>query len=278
MNRIRLMTPADVPFGMSLKVQAGWNQLEADWRRFLDLQPEGCFVAEYEGQAAGTLTTCIFGPIAWIAMVLVSASLRNRGIGRSLMTHALAWLEEQGVRSVRLDATPLGQPLYERLGFVADYRLARYEGTLPAVPASAGTEAVQPAHLDEIAACDWQVTRTERGRLLRRLYEEWPAAMRQVRAEGRLAGFIAARRGARAVQIGPCCASREAGPLLFAHARQAFAGEQVFIDIPIGNSAAVAEAEASELRVQRYLLRMTRGEPVHERIGALWASSGPEKG
>src|SRR5215470_13964397 len=103
------MTVDDIPLGMRLKEQAGWNQTEADWRRFLDLEPEGCFVAELDSVPAGTTLTCTFGPVAWIAMVLVDAALRGRGIGKALMVHALDFLDRRGVRTVRLDATPLGQ-------------------------------------------------------------------------------------------------------------------------------------------------------------------------
>ena len=71
MLQIRPMTLSDVPLGMRLKAQAAWNQLEGDWRRFLDLQPDGAFVAELDGTPAGTVTTCIFGPVAWVAMMLV---------------------------------------------------------------------------------------------------------------------------------------------------------------------------------------------------------------
>jgi GNAT superfamily N-acetyltransferase len=87
------MTVADVPLGMRLKEQAGWNQTEADWRRFLDLEPEGCFVAELDGQPVGTTTTCVFGSVAWVGMVLVDPAVRGRGVGRSLMKHALDWLD-----------------------------------------------------------------------------------------------------------------------------------------------------------------------------------------
>src|SRR5258705_12655293 len=114
------MTVADIPVGMRLKDQAGWNQLEADWRRLLDLQPDGCFVAELGGSPVGTVTTCRFGPVAWIAMMLVDVRFRRCGIGRALMSHALEDLDAHGVCTVRLDATPLGRPLYETLGFVAE--------------------------------------------------------------------------------------------------------------------------------------------------------------
>jgi len=34
---MRVMTEADINFGMKLKNIAKWNQLPADWRRFIDL-------------------------------------------------------------------------------------------------------------------------------------------------------------------------------------------------------------------------------------------------
>src|SRR5688500_8685777 len=67
MISIRPFIAADVPLGMRLKAQAGWNQTEADWRRMQGMQPDGCFVAELGGIAAGTVMTCIFGDVAWIA-------------------------------------------------------------------------------------------------------------------------------------------------------------------------------------------------------------------
>ena len=66
MLRVRGMSAADVPLGLQLTGQAGWNQTEADWRRFLDLQPDGCFVAELDGAAAGTAAAFVFGPVAWV--------------------------------------------------------------------------------------------------------------------------------------------------------------------------------------------------------------------
>ncbi|HWE37692.1 MAG TPA: GNAT family N-acetyltransferase, partial [Isosphaeraceae bacterium] len=130
--RIRPMTAADLPLGLRLSRAAGWNQTPADWSRLLDLGPTGCFVAERAGTAVGTTTTCVFGPIAWVAMVLVDQDARGRGIGTALVAHAIDSLEGLRVRSIRLDATPLGEPLYRRLGFVAEYPLARFQGT-PAV-------------------------------------------------------------------------------------------------------------------------------------------------
>jgi GNAT superfamily N-acetyltransferase len=273
------MTAADVPLGMRLKEQAGWNQAEADWRRFLDLEPEGCFVAEWDGVPSATTTTCTFGPVGWVAMVLVDVEKRGRGLAKALLMHALSFLEGHGVRSIRLDATALGRPLYEKLGFGVEYELARYEGTLPlreevgspGVVAGLGTA-------DALCRLDALVTGTDRGKLLRCLFAEQPDALRIVRDGSQVAGFVAARPGSCAVQIGPCMATRAAGPLLFRDAWRSYAGQRVYVDIPTANTAASALAGAEGLTVQRRFLRMCRGPSVGERAGMLWASSGPEKG
>ena len=42
---LRPMTAADIPAGMRLKDEAGWNQTESDWAMILNASPGGCFVA-----------------------------------------------------------------------------------------------------------------------------------------------------------------------------------------------------------------------------------------
>jgi hypothetical protein len=78
MMKIRRMTISDVQLGMKLSRQAGWNQTESDWMRFLKMEPEGCFVAELAGRSVGTTNTCVFDSTAWIAMVLVDVDFRGR--------------------------------------------------------------------------------------------------------------------------------------------------------------------------------------------------------
>jgi GNAT superfamily N-acetyltransferase len=275
---VRPMTRADLPLGMRLKAQAGWNQVEADWLRLLDLQPDGAFVAELNGAPAGTTAACVFGPVAWVAMVLVESGLRGRGIGRALMERALDFLDRAGVRTVRLDATPLGQPLYEKLGFVSEHTLTRFEGPAPRTDAAPGVGPVSPEHLPDLLALDHTVTRTDRGRLLLRLLEEHPDEARVVEGPDGVEGYLLARPGARARHLGPCIARGGAGPLLLGDAWRRHAGETVLLDVPDGNAPAQALVRAAGLTPQRALMRMYRGVAVQERVEDLWASSGPELG
>jgi GNAT superfamily N-acetyltransferase len=278
MLSIRTLTGNDLPVARRLKDQAGWNQTDADLQRFLELAGEGFFLAELDGQPVGSTATFIFDDVAWVALVLVDPAFRGRGIGTALMEHALGFLDRRGVRSIRLDATPLGRPIYEKLGFEAEFELARYEGVLPPWHGVAEVEPLGRESWPAVVALDRQVTGTKRDELLARLYAEAPAAFWVVRAGSGVGGYLAARPGCRAWQLGPCIAEPDAGPRLFADARHRLAGQRVYLDIPLANAAARAFPEGLGWKVQRPFLRMGRGSRVHEDLHRLWASSGPEKG
>src|SRR5258708_31966912 len=88
--RFRSMTMADIPAGMRLKEIAGWNQTAADWKRFLEASPGGCFAAEEDGRGCGTATTISFEKrFAWVRMVLVEPGYRSRRIGTPLLVRAI---------------------------------------------------------------------------------------------------------------------------------------------------------------------------------------------
>ena len=125
---LRLLVREDLPFADSLRALAGWNQTRADWERFLAAEPEGCFLAEWNGTPAGTATTIVYGQdLAWIGMVLVHPDYRRRGIGRVLLERCIEHLRVRGVRCIKLDATPLGKKVYDDLGFHDEWTLTRWE-------------------------------------------------------------------------------------------------------------------------------------------------------
>lgn len=279
MIRMRLMTAADLPLGLHLSEQAGWNQTPADWLRMLVLSPDGCFVAECDGVPIGTICTCRFGSVAWVAMVLVEASRRGQGIGTAMMRHALDFLEQRQVATIRLDATPLGEPVYRKLGFVAEYTLERMGGVLPAWNGLEREEGrVQEASaecLPRLAEFDQANTGTERMILLNRLVEEFPHEARLVVDREKIQGYLMARPGRLAWFLGPCLASGEAGRWLLNDAARRHAGDRVFLDILECNSPAHRWACERGLTVQRKLLRMYRGQPICDDPSRIWASSGP---
>ena len=279
MIELRKMTLEDVALGTRLKDQAGWNQTEGDWRRFLDLEPSGCFVAMKAGCPVGTVTAFVFGSIGWIAMVLVDKHARHQGVGTRLVEHALQYLDARGVRTARLDATALGRPIYQRLGFVAEYELVRMQGVARATVGESKVRTPRSKRFTEVLELDRKVTATERGRLLEALHRESPDAMRIFVDDEDVLGYLTIRDGARATQIGPGMAcTEEAGRALIDDGLSRCRGKPVFLDVPVVNRKAVTCAELHGLVVQRPFIRMRRGDPVHDDPTRLWASSGPEKG
>jgi ribosomal protein S18 acetylase RimI-like enzyme len=281
---LRTMLSADLPFADSLRALAGWNQTLADWCRFLTMQPQGCFLAEWDGAPAGTATTVVYGSdLAWIGMVLVHPEYRRRGIGRCLLLQCIEHLKSRQVRCIKLDATPEGRPGYQHLGFKDEWTLRRWESDLaalspkatdPGIRAWAETDALR---LDLLDARSFGASRRQ---LLLALAEQSRCALTYESQPGVPAGYGMLRPGARAFYLGPLWAtSPEAGfTLIEALTAQRRAG-RVFWDIPDLNTAAVAWAERQGFSVQRSLTRMwlgdnsTPGDPLKQ-----FALAGPELG
>ena len=136
-------------------------------------------------------------------MILVDPSERGHGIGSRIVSGVLDRLSD--MRSVGLDATPLGQGLYARLGFVETSRLVRLEA-----PPTSGEEdespvrPLVPGDFDSVLSLDREVFGADRGDLLRAAASRAPAfvALR----DGTIAAYCFGRDGARSRQIGPVVA------------------------------------------------------------------------
>jgi GNAT superfamily N-acetyltransferase len=242
------MRTDDIAAAMRLKAAAGWNQTEHDWANVLALEPEGCWVWEQEGQVAGTTTAICYGQeLAWIGMVLVLPEHRGKGIARGLMEHALQWLAGRGVRQVKLDATDMGRPLYEKLGF-RDERLIERWGA-PGRDAGAAAPVDLPA--EPIAAMDREAFGVDRTPLIAKLL--------QVFRTGACApdGFCLGRPGSNAYFLGPCAA---AGPAaagrLIREVMQAAGGAAYFWDLFPDVPSAVDLARSLGFERKRSLVRM----------------------
>jgi ribosomal protein S18 acetylase RimI-like enzyme len=279
MHSIRPMTVSDLGDGMRLKAEAGWNQTDADWRRFWALGGDGCFVAEREGRVVGSVTSCRLATVGWVAMLLVEKAFRGSGIGRSLLIRCVEHLESTGATSIRLDATPEGRPLYESLAFRVDFSLHRHCGIARTRGTAEMTRRAQAADLPLIASLDRVVTRTDRRSLIERLIEDNPVESLVAGPDGGpISGFALWRPGSSAVQVGPCVAERDAGRALLNEVGRRLEGRQVIVDIPADNVGAVSWADGDGLTRSRQFWRMTRGAAVVEDQDRLWASSGPEMG
>ena len=211
------LSPSELEDAGALIREANWNQLEADWRIFLDL---GRLYAAHTdaGRIVATAATLPHGDrFAWISMVLVAGDYRRRGLATRLMRRAMDDLAAAGLVAV-LDATPDGRAIYRALGFQDSWgfhRLVLRErpraGETP--PASVGVTIRPIADADWPALCAYDAAAfgAERGTVLARLRGRLLAAELVAERNGRIMGFLLGRDGRVAVQAGPLIAD-QSGP------------------------------------------------------------------
>jgi GNAT superfamily N-acetyltransferase len=275
---LRTMTMADIPSGMRLKNLAGWNQTPTDWERFLRASPDGCFVMEEDGQVIGTATTIAYdGRFAWIGMVLVDPDFRGRGIGTRLLEKAIEYLDARGIPTIKLDATPQGRPIYEKLGFVAEYEIERCvlrrpclgqmalrQGTRPKAEMTLG-DRISDRLLESVFKLDAEVFGGDRSGLLRSLHADAPAfTLTTPTSVGDVTGYALGRCGSHADHLGPWVArdKRTVRQLLLEFLGRS-QREALFVDLVKPNAHADALLRSQGFGFSRPLTRMYRGPNAH---------------
>ncbi len=214
--QIEALLPDQAEGAAPLSVEAGWNQIAADWRLMLG-EGRGFGVRDASGQWIASALVLPLGPaISWISMVLVTKPARRQGLGTRLLQRCFAEIEATGV-TAGLDATELGRPVYLPLGFRDVYPLSRWRaeaGQRHAVEPPHGVR-VRTATVERPAAhrgLDAAHSGFARGRILdapagagRRRWRVSPSAR-----DGTLVGYVLGRDGHAAMHVGPVVADDEA--------------------------------------------------------------------
>lgn len=267
-----VLGPADVPEALALSDAAGWNQTADDWRLFVT---QGRVFGLRDGDAGPLVATAAAlpyeGGIGWVSMVLVNPAWQHRGLATALMARCVAHLRSLGATPV-LDATPAGQQAYLRIGFEDGFALARWEGTVTATE----PRPVPPADAATVLALDAQANACGRGFLLADFLQR--AGTRVGMAPART-GFVIAREGRRATQIGPLVAVDESAALSLLQAAVAGLSGRVFLDVPERWAALRAWLEQAGFVRQRSFVRMSLGTaPIASVNDRLFVLAGPEFG
>ena len=272
-----LLGEGDVDSGLALSDGAGWNQTGDDWRIFIR-HGRTIGLRDGKGRWVATAAALPYGnDHGYVSMVLVADDWRHRGLASRLMDDCVAHLRASGIVPL-LDATPAGAAVYRRIGFVSGFEIDRWER--PARAAPDRPDAPAPA-LDLEALCDLDraATGLERRFLLADFLSR-PATRAWQSDDGR--GFVLARAGRRATQIGPLVAADErqaAGLLATAIDAASDAGRPIFLDLPREHRQLADRLERQGFVRQRPFVRMSLGAGEAPRLGAgLFVLAGPEFG
>lgn len=273
---LRALTPDDLPDLMALVNEAGWNQTPRDWKMMLALG-NGRGLADGAGRIVASALTLPHGNnLGWIGMVLVAGEWRNRGCATRLLDDCIAELRDAS-RVAGLDATPAGQPVYERLGFAGTQRISRWRrpARTPAGQLAAGVNPVGQDDLARIAALDAAIFGAPRPKLIQDLCTRTDP-MGWIAGDD---GFLLHRMGLNARQIGPLCATDTATAGRLLDTALARFGEALVMDACDAHPGFGALLEARGFEVERPFTRMYLGAPMLTGDpGRLFAIAGPELG
>lgn len=274
----RELREADLPGCLALSKSANWNQNEADWRLMLAFGRGWGIVAEDGTLAASTLSLPYGGGFAWVAMVLVLPEHRRRGFATQLLKKALQENAGSGRVSL-LDATPAGHEVYVQEGFRDFWGFKRFAISRP--PSDGKRPGIQPLqNWNEVLRFDLSAFGGGREVVLRNLAARQPKLALVAERGGELAGFVLAREGREALQIGPLVAKdAETAQHLFAAALGRAEGP-VYVDIADHAAPLQQWALVQGFAVQRPFTRMAHGPRGYAPGDAslVYCPAGPELG
>ena len=280
---IRPMKLADLPSLMRLKNAEGWNQTEADWCLFIGYDSSVNLVAVLGETIVGSVTAINYAnDVVWIGMMLVDKNYRGRGISKLLLKQVLEQM--QHCRSIKLDATPAGYPVYRKFGFMDELRLSRM--THPSVagfPEPGRSHVVKPIDsqvISEIFDYDQSVFGARREKLLTGLYRQAPELGWYIRDAGGICGYSLGRNGSRFIQIGPVSASSGEGALvLMGAALKLVKGKACVLDLHNAKEEVGLWLQQAGFSAQREFIRMyLESNPLPGKISRQFLICGPEFG
>jgi GNAT superfamily N-acetyltransferase len=280
----RALRESDLTAAMALSQEAGWNQIVADWRIFLELGRLIGLTRE-DGRLIATAATLPHGSeFGWISMVLVTASERRQGLARWLLRRCMDELIAQKLVPV-LDATPAGRMVYVGLGFDDCWTMRRLVARTAGTPSravlksDASIRSIQKDDWPEIIALDTDVFGADRSGLLRRLAKRLPASALVAERGGRIVGYLLGRDGRNMSQLGPLAAENEDVAMALLSRGITAVPAPLAIDLPDRHGPMGEWLGTLDFKVERPLTRMVYGRSEAFDDGArLFAIAGPELG
>ena len=255
----------------ALVAQSGWNQTADDWALFASLGDVHAARDAGRRIVASGAVLPMGRTGAWISMILVDPALRGQGLGRAVFEHCLRQVQALD-RVALLDATPAGEPLYTRYGFVPLWRLTRWQRGADAAAHPAPRP--EPGPLDLLAALDAEALGLARPAVLEHL-----ARRADARVVRHAQGFAVVRAGRVARHVGPLIATHEAAAaVLLADIARSEPGP-LFIDVPDDRPLLREQLAAAGFAPQRTFARMALGDAVPQgQTAFIHAIAGPEYG
>ncbi len=243
----------------------GWNPGPFDADVFFATDPEGFYGYYHDGKLiAGGSVVSYNGRFGFMGLFIVKPEHRSAGIGKQLWHQRrdtlLARLNEG--TTIGMDGVVAMQPFYNRGGFEIAFRDERYVRTGAAFEVHKNISPIVEEDLDAILGYDADCFGFPRPQFM----QPWlflPGNKTFKYAEGKmLQGFAVVRKLMSGYKIGPLFADNATiAEELYKACLNAVQGQQVYIDIPVCNAAAVEMVSKYKAEYVFECARMYYGTP-----------------
>jgi predicted N-acetyltransferase YhbS len=223
------------------------------------IQPDGWFLVFRQEQPVGTVGAANYGPFAHVGLMAVHPDFQRQGFGLEIMQFLLAHLNQQHVPLVTLDASKIGRPLYEKLGFIPyDETLMFQRNMVFSTPdRPSNIHAISDRDLDELVQWDTPLFGANRRKVFLALLTSFPERAFMTRDEaGQLSGVLFAQKN----RIGPWATEQpeNAEQLLQVALALSYEGS-VSVAVPAVNLAAMELLQRYGFKLLRANCHMGRG-------------------
>ena len=258
---VRPMSRAEFDTVIDWADAEGWNPGLDDADCFYPVDRAGFLVGLIDNEPVASISVPAYDErFAFLGFYIVKTDFRGQGHGWRIWQEGMSRV---GERAVGLDGVLDQQENYRKSGFELAHRNLRYGGR-PEVErpdADSGVRSLAGVATDDVLLYDAPLFPAPRGGFLRCWLNLLRRRIRVLERDGELAGYGVMRKCRHGFKIGPLFANSESGADLIFRALVAEAGgEEVFIDPPEPNKAAIALAERYGMKPVFETARMYRGK------------------
>lgn len=280
---IRSIKLSDLNGVMRLSTEQGWNQTAADWKMMIENQQNYCLLAEWHGKIIGTTTAINYGQeVAWISMVLVDKEHRGYGISKLLLEAIFQKLTM--CNSIKLDATPEGQPVYQKYNFIEEHFIVRMTcdeyNPLSRPDHPVLLQPILPKDIPDINALDIKTFGANRYQFIEYLLSLYSDRAWMLKRNHSIEGFVLGRAGRKYNHIGPVMAtSAEDAKMLILKSLSKLNHTAVVVDVLADKTEIIAWFASIGFSQQQTFARMYRHtNPFPGRVDHQYLIGGPEFG
>ncbi|PAV12531.1 GCN5 family acetyltransferase [Methanosarcina spelaei] len=259
--KIRKMRRDETEFVVQMEAAQGWIPGIHDGKLYYETDPDGFFIAEFEGEPIGCVSAVAYDDsFGFIGVYVVKPEFRNKGVGIKLTEK---FLERMGNRNIGLDAVVENEKKYQKLmKFKSFYSNLRFEGR-------GGGEVpdrlvkISDVPFESLLEYDREMFPAPRPTFLENWIKQPDSYAFATVEAGKLKGYGVIRKCHNGYRIGPLFADDAiTAENIFLALKASVPDEAIYMDVPEPNKKAMEIAKKYEMTVMFKTIRMySREEP-----------------